>query len=808
MIEFEIDGKPLSAESGTMIIQAADAAGIYIPRFCYHKKLSIAASCRMCLVEVEKSPKTLPACATPVMPGMKVFTQSPKTIESQKSVMEFLLINHPLDCPICDQGGECELQDLSMGYGAGSSRYQQGKRSVKDKDLGPLIASEMTRCIHCTRCVRFGDEIAGVSQMGATGRGEVTEIGTYVQQTLSSELSGNIIDICPVGALTSKPYRFSARAWELQQHPAIAPHDCIGSNIFLHTRGEEWSNHRWVMRAVPRENDHLNESWISDRDRYSYEAIESQERLLTPLIKREGVWQETDWATALYEVMDRLQSTMRIHSPHHIGAFISPNATVEEGYLYQKLCRALECDNIDHRIRQADFSAQDQEPQWLGVPQSVADLETLRTVWLVGSDVRREQPIANHRLRKANRAGAVIMALNPEVYDTNLTLSVNCIRGSDALLRTAVGVLKALSGLSGQTLSSNWDAVLSDVVIEAEAEQIAARLHQGRNEPQSILLGAYALQHPHRSWLVALLSEIAHQVGATLGYLTEGANSAGLSLSGALPHRAVGGSTPNNRGLHAKQMWEQKLSAYLLFQIEPELDSLYPALALQALHQADHVIAFSSFRSSVLENYADVILPLATFAETSGTYVNVSGQWQTVSAAVLPYGQALPGWEILSRLGQQFGLEGFEYPHAETVLAEIKAGLSTGQNENLTVNPSNTCDWAQLACILQAPLTEIGRLGQWSMYRQDPLVRRATALQLMESQKSVVIRINQKLALQLGAASGETWIVRQLGQELSLPIMIDDCVADNAVAIPMGTEATAGFGAAVGAVELLKAKVT
>ena len=339
MIEIEIDGKKLQAAPGTMIIQVADEAGIYIPRFCYHKKLSIAANCRMCLVEVEKAPKTLPACATPITPGMKVFTQSEKTIFSQKAVMEFLLINHPLDCPICDQGGECELQDLSMGYGKGISRYNQGKRSVKDKNLGPLIASEMTRCIQCTRCVRFGEEIAGMRELGATGRGEQMEIGTYIQHAIRSELSGNVIDVCPVGALTSKPYRFTARAWEMRQHKAVAPHDCLGSNIFIHTRGEEYSEVRRVMRVVPRENEQINETWLADRDRFSYEAINSAKRVLRPLIKYQGQWREVDWNTALNETVSRLMAVIQAAGPEKIGALISPSATLEECYLLQKLLR-------------------------------------------------------------------------------------------------------------------------------------------------------------------------------------------------------------------------------------------------------------------------------------------------------------------------------------------------------------------------------------------------------------------------------------------------------------------------------------
>ncbi len=793
MIEIEIDGQKLQAEPGTMIIQVADEAGIYIPRFCYHKKLSIAANCRMCLVEVEKAPKTLPACATPVAAGMKVFTQSEKTIVSQKAVMEFLLINHPLDCPICDQGGECELQDLTMGYGKGISRFTEGKRAVKDKNLGPLIASEMTRCIQCTRCVRFGDEIAGMRELGGLNRGDQMEIGTFIQKAIRSEISGNIIDICPVGALTSKPFRFSARAWEMQQHPAIAPHDCLGSNIFIHTRGQEYSPARQIMRVVPRENEQINETWLSDRDRYSYEGIHSPKRIVRPLIKRAGQWQEVDWNTVLNEAISRLQTVIATSGPDQIAALISPNATIEEFYLLQKLLRKMGCHNIDHRLHQTDFHGQEQAPLYPGLGLPLIDLENLDTVFLVGSDIRREQPLANQRIRKANKKGAHLLCINPIDYDSNLIFDSKLIVGGKHFVLALAGIVKALLSTSDQVISNEISEVLRSV--EPKENEIAIAKQLAKGQDVAILFGAYAVNHPQSSTVQTLTECIAKLSGARFGCFTEGANSAGAWLAGAVPHRLEAGQKVETAGLNAVQMFEQSLQAYLLFGIEPELDCAHAATTLNALKAADTVIVFSAFRSEAMEEYANIILPIVTFAESAGTYVNIEGKWQFMQAASLPQGEARPGWKVLRVLGTLLALTGFDYGTVEQVHEELKA---------LTDAAVFVPDHAKPTLDLELPeSTGLQRIGQWPMYRVDSLVRHAQSLQATITDDVPVIRLNLKLAHRLNLIEGVMVTAVQKNSQIALPLVIDDTVADNMVSIPAGLSVSAGFGVALGDIELL-----
>ncbi|MDZ7737198.1 MAG: NADH-quinone oxidoreductase subunit NuoG [Gammaproteobacteria bacterium] len=437
-VTIEVNGRSLPARKGQMVIEVTDANDIYIPRFCYHKKLSVAANCRMCLVEVEKAPKPLPACATPVSDGMKVFTRSKLAIDAQKGVMEFLLINHPLDCPICDQGGECELQDLAMGYGRDVSRYNEGKRVVKDKDIGPLVQTEMTRCIHCTRCVRFGDEIAGLRELGATGRSEHMEIGTYVEKTMVSELSGNVIDLCPVGALTDKPFRYSARAWEMVQRPSIAPHDSVGSNLHFHVKGQI------VKRTVPAENECINEVWLADRDRYSCEGLHSPERLQAPMIKQNGEWHEVDWEIALEQVRDRLQTVIDRGGAGTVAGLAAPWSTLEELYLFQKLLRGIGIPHIDHRLRQHDFRDDDAVPVYPGLGQSIADLQEIDTALLIGAWPRKEQPLINHRLRKAALKGARVMAVNSVDFDQNFDFAATCIVAPSQMVNTLAGIAAVL----------------------------------------------------------------------------------------------------------------------------------------------------------------------------------------------------------------------------------------------------------------------------------------------------------------------------------------------------------------------------
>ncbi len=795
MIDIEIDGKKLQAEEGSMIIEAADTAGIYIPRFCYHKKLSIAANCRMCLVEVEKAPKSLPACATPVTAGMKVYTQSEKAIFSQKAVMEFLLINHPLDCPICDQGGECELQDLAMGYGKGLSRYTEGKRSVKDKDLGPLVASDMTRCIQCTRCVRFGEEVAGMRELGATGRGEKMEIGTYVQHAMRSELSGNVIDLCPVGALTSKPFRFTARAWEMRQDESVAPHDCLGSNIYIHTRGEEYSKVRHVMRVVPCDNEAINETWISDRDRYSYEGINNSHRVTTPLIKREGQWEEVDWATALSLGADRLKNVIQQSGAEQIGALASPSATLEELYLLQKIMRGMGSQNIDHRIRQCDFSDQKVAPPYPSLGMSIADLENLDGVLLIGSDVRREQPLANNRIRKvADNVGSV-MCINPIDYDYNFHFSDKLIVDS-SMITTELGKIIAALEKKNQQKDIQTDSPSQENKHEKIEVVMAEKLLN--SERPAVLLGPHAINHPEATMIQILARRIAELTNAAFGCFSEGANSAGAWLAGAIPHRGAAGREIANPGLDARAMFEQKLQAYLLLNVDPELDCSCPAAAVAALKAADTVIVLSSFRGGVLEEYADIILPLSTFAEISGTYVNIEGKWQAAKAVSPPQGDSRPGWKVLRVLGNLLELKDFNYTTAEEVRNELKTLVD--------VMPQATeIPWDDAVKIPHKRANNhLHRIAQWPMYRIDNLVRHAPSLQATITRDVATIRVNKKVAESLDLKDDDRVAAVQGESRVILPLRIDDRVANHQVLIPAGLDVTAGFGDSFGQIELYK----
>ncbi len=711
MVNIEIDGKLVAAKDGAMVIEAADDAGIPIPRFCYHKKLSIAANCRMCLVEVEKAAKPLPACATPVTEGMKIYTKSPRALDAQKGVMEFLLINHPLDCPICDQGGECDLQEMALGYGASNSRFMENKRVVKDKDIGPLIATEMTRCIHCTRCVRFGEEIAGIKELGATGRGEHMEIGTYVEKALASEMSGNVIDLCPVGALTSKPFRYAARAWELARRDTVAPHDCIGSNLHVDVRGNQ------VMRFLPRENEEINETWISDRDRFSYEGLSSPDRLRVPMIKKDGHWQETDWTTAFEFTVAGLKSVLTRHGAGQLGALISPIATTEEMYLTQKLVRSLGGSNVDHRLRQCDFSDQQRAPVHPWVGQAIADLEHVDAALLIGSNVRKEQPIAAHRLRMAALVGASVMFVNAADHEFNFPVKAKLISGVGGMERDLAGIAKALLKLTGGQSPEGLDALLAAVVVNDTYKVIAQQLHQANKA--TVLMGSQALAHPAMSTLRALAGVISQLSNAVFGYLPEAGNSVGGWLAGALPHRGAFGKSIATPGLNARAMLDSKLKAYLLHGIEPEFDCADPTAALTALNGADFVVSLSSYKSELMQRYANVILPIGPFTETSGTFVNAEGRWQSFAGVVSPLGESRPGWKVLRVLGNLFGLDGFDYFSSEEVRDELRA-MTTD------IKADNTIVWS---CPSKLGVEAVSGTMEIPMYAVDAIVRRATSLQ-------------------------------------------------------------------------------
>lgn len=717
MANLVIDGKKINAREGAMVIEAADDAGIYIPRFCYHKKLSIAANCRMCLVEIEKVGKPVPACATPVTDGMVIFTRSPKAIDAQKGVMEFLLINHPLDCPICDQGGECELQDIAMGYGGDVSKYSESKRVVENKDFGPLISGDMTRCIHCTRCVRFGDEIAGVRELGATGRGEHMEIGTYVKLSLKSEMSGNVIDLCPVGALTSKPFRFKARAWEITQRESIAPHDCLGSNILAHIFRNE------VVRVVPLENEAINETWLSDRDRFSYEGLNSDQRLTTPMIKVDGQWQETDWNTALEKTVAGFQALVKEKGVDSIGALASPSSTLEEFYLLQKLMRSLGSGNIDHRLMQADFSDQDAAPVYPALGCSIEDLENQNAVLLIGSNIRQDQPIAGHRLRKAAMRGAQISCVNSLDYDFNFPLATKEIIPPSKIPATLAAIIKALDDLSGGELPNELDKLILEVVVEDSHRDIAQQLTQAKQA--SILMGHDAHTHAGFSTIRALVQQIANLSGASFGYMTDGSNSTGAWLAGAVPHRNAGGSTTALKGKTLASMLESKLDGYLLLGVEAEHDCAQSQQALTALKDASFVVSMSAFKNDAAQDYADVMLPISPFTETSGTFVNVEGRWQSFEGITEPRGEARPGWKVLRVLGNLFGSGGFEYIHSQEIRDEIRE-LSSD------ISPDNSMPW-QCLTSLGHEVDENVMFTSRKMYRGDAIQRHSPSLQSVES---------------------------------------------------------------------------
>ncbi len=767
MVNIEIDGKQLEVTEGAMVIEAADDAGIYIPRFCYHKKLSIAANCRMCLIDVEKVGKALPACATPVTDGMKISTRSEKAIEAQKSVMEFLLINHPLDCPICDQGGECELQDIAMGYGGDISVYSEQKRVVESKNFGPLIAGDMTRCIHCTRCVRFGEEIAGVKELGATGRGEHMEIGTYVQLSLTSEMSGNVIDLCPVGALTAKPSRFTARAWEMVQHESIAPHDCMGSNVLLHTFRNK------VVRVVPKENEEINETWLADRDRFSYEGLNSSERLTVPMVKTDGQWREVDWDTALHKAVGGISKLLSEQGGEQLGAIASPNMTVEELFLLQKMMRGVGSGNVDHRIGQIDFTDQDDEPvfPWLG--QSIADLENNDAVLLVGSNIRNDQPIAGHRVRKAALAGARIMAVNSVDYDFNFPLTAKKIISPAKLLQELGGILKALAATSNVTLPTGLVALVVDITVDRTHEKIARELSEANDA--SVILGLDAFAHPHFADLRAIASQIALLSFSKLGYLSNGGNSAGAALSGAVPHRGPAADSTALKGKTVSDMFADKLAGYILLGVEGALDCAASAAASEALKQAQFVVSMNAFCDEQIKEYADVLLPVAPFSETSGTFVNAEGRWQSFEGAVAPLGETRPGWKVLRVLGNLFECAGFEYVTSREVLDEVRALTASAPL-------SNEMSWnCPASLVIDAPGFE--SIVDRPVYASDGLVRRATSLQDVAQQRQFAIRVNQNVASHVGLADGEQALARKNDMELTLPVVIDERVPDDAVLV-------------------------
>lgn len=787
-VNIEIDGKKVEARNGSMLIEAADEVGINIPRFCYHKKLSIAANCRMCLVEVEKAAKPLPACATPVTDGMKVFTRSPKAINAQKGVMEFLLINHPLDCPICDQGGECELQDVAMGYGKDESRFYENKRIVPEQNIGPLIATDMTRCIHCTRCVRFGDEIAGVRELGATGRGEHMEIGTYVANSVSSEVSGNVIDLCPVGALTSKPFRYTARAWELATTTGISGQDCLGSNLTMHTHNNE------VLRVVPNDNEAINEAWLSDRDRFAYEGANSDERLTTPMIKVDGEWQETDWNTALENAARGLQAVVDKSGAEQLGCLLSANSTTEELFLAQKLMRGLGSNNVDHRLRQIDYSDQQGASAfpWLGL--AIEELDTLDSGLLIGSNVRKDQPVASLRLRKASMNGAKFCAVNPVDYDFNFSMASSVTVSPSKMVDALASVAKAVFAKSGKTPSGVASAVITAASDDAAATDIAETLCGA--DRSAVILGNYAASHPQASTLRAIAATIAEETDSTIGFLSEGANCAGAWLAGALPHRKEGNKKSSSIGLDAKAMISNPREGYLLLGMEPALDCADGLSAERTLSEADCVVALTAYRSESLEKCADVLLPVTPMTETSGTLVNVEGRWQSFNGAVAPKGDARPGWKVLRVLGNLFDVDGFDYLSSEDVANELR----------------EHCDSVKPSSKFSGSLSEsshssgLQRISECAMYAVNAQTRRSESLQqTADAVNNDAVHICRTTADEHGVSDCEQIVIKQGDCEIELPLIINDRVAADSVLVYSGLPQTAGLAADFSPIKIQKA---
>ncbi|MBE5315374.1 MAG: NADH-quinone oxidoreductase subunit G [Xanthomonadales bacterium] len=747
-VNVEIDGTAMAVPKGSMIIEAADKAGIPIPRFCYHKKLPIAANCRMCLVDVEKMPKPAPACATPVMEGMKIYTQSKRALDSQRNVMEFLLINHPLDCPICDQGGECELQDVAMGYGRSVSRFVERKRVVPDENVGPLVATDMTRCIHCTRCVRFVGEIAGTYELGGMGRGDRLEIGTYIGKNIDSELSGNIIDVCPVGALTNKPFRYRARAWELAARESIGYHDALGSNLYLHVRRGE------VMRVVPRDNEAVNESWLSDRDRYSHTGLTAADRATTALVREGANWK----AVSLEQGIARAAELLRAASGEQTGLLVHPSTSLEEGALLARLAAGLGCANIDHRLGTLDFA---DAPVATPFELPLAEIEQARAVLLVGCNPRLEAPILGHRIRKAWKTGAKISAINAVDFDFNFDLSHKAIVAPQAMVESLAAVLAA-AGAATDSLPAELAALVASAQIEDGHRAVAEQLKSA--SVALIQLGEGALGHGNASWLRALAAALSRATGARLNLLERGANALGLARAGVLP-----------TGLDAHAMLAQPRSTYVLYGIEPEFDFADNTLALQALSQAKQVVAFSAFVTETLKRCANVILPIALLPEIEASLHNAQGQTQLVNAGAKAPGEARAGWRLLRALGEVLRIKGFDFIdvhglRAEITLSEPKSGAGLSKRE---------------------PSEGLQRVATTPIYRADAVLRRAEPLNAHSLTRGPRVLLNAADALAAGLSNGAMAKVGDGRGQATLQVEVSGRVPRGAVWIETGYGATA-----------------
>ncbi len=796
MIEIQLDGRKVSVAEGSVVMHAADAAGIYIPHFCYHKKLSIAANCRMCLVDIEKMPKAMPACATPVTNGMVVRTKSDKAVKAQQSVMEFLLINHPLDCPICDQGGECQLQDLAVGYGKSASRYQEEKRVVFHKDVGPLISmEEMSRCIHCTRCVRFGQEVAGVMELGMIHRGEHSEIATVTGGTVDSELSGNMIDLCPVGALTSKPFRYSARTWELSRRKSVSPHDSLGANLIVQVKGGQ------VMRVVPLENEAVNECWIADRDRFSYEALNGPQRLTQPQIKQGGAWQTVDWNTALAYVADGLKRVKGEFGTASIGALGHAGSTTEELHLLAKLVRGLGSESVDHRTRHADFSdpAPAGRARWLG--RSVASLSSLDRAFVIGSFLRKDHPLMAQRLRQAALRGAQISSLHALNDNWLMPMGTRLLAAPDAWLAVLAAVAAAVAREAGISAPVQVPTGLPADWL-AGADAVGAALASG--EHKAVLLGQAAAQHPQASQLLALAQWLGQHTGASVGFLGDGGNSVGAQLVGALPGPG---------GLNAAQMLSQPMKALLLLHTEPVLDAADAAAAKQALAASGLVVALTAFKDAA-DDVADVMLPIAPFTETGGCFINAEGRLQIFHGVVKPLGDARPAWKVLRVLGNLLGLPGFDHESVEGVRCEAlgealgeASGAAAADPAALAARLNNQSAVSLHQPTLPAPQAGVlQRVADVPIYATDSIVRRAPALQHTADAAAPVVGVPHALWHALRLQPGGSVMVTQGQASLVLPAREEPNLADGTLHVSAGHPSTAALGAMFGTLSVENVK--
>ncbi|MBI3480057.1 MAG: NADH-quinone oxidoreductase subunit G [Nitrosomonadales bacterium] len=795
MINIEIDGKPVQAEQGSTVIDAAHQAGAYIPHFCYHKKLSIAANCRMCLVEIEKAPKPMPACATPVAEGMKVKTHSEMAVKAQKGVMEFLLINHPLDCPICDQGGECQLQDIAVGYGGSASRYQEEKRVVMHKDIGALISTEeMSRCIQCTRCVRFGQEIAGVMELGMAFRGEHAEIMSFVNSTVDSELSGNMIDLCPVGALTSKPFRYTARNWELSRRKSVSPHDGLGSNLAVQVKDHK------VMRVVPIENESVNECWISDKDRFSYEGLNAPERLTKPMLKQDGKWIEVEWQVALEYVANGLRQIASGAGTDRIAALATPHSTLEEMYLLQKLMRGIGNSNVDFRLRQSDFSADGKYVPWLGMP--VAEINSRDRFLIVGSFLRKDHPLLAHRIRQAVKKGAQACIVHSVDDDLLMPVQSRAIVAPSELVNSLAQILKALIEDQGSRIKDRGATpalsstpryapdpqllnVLKDVEVGSAAAAIAKSLASG--ERAAVLLGNFAQQHPQAAQIAMLAGQIATLCAAKFGFLGEAANSVGGYLAGAVPFGA------GAQGMNAAQMLESPRKAYVLLNVEPELDCANPQQAVAAMHGADMVVALSAYKHQATD-YADVLLPVAPFTETSGTFISTEGRVQSFKGAVKPLDEARPAWKVLRVLGNLLKVSGFDYDTSEAVRDEALAGVDVAAKLN------NSLQSVPILNPQSSILSGLQRVADVPIYFADAVVRRAASLQKTRDAATPCVVMHGSELRKLGVVAGDMVKVHQGAASARLVVKADDSLPAATVRVAAGHPVTAGLGGMFGAI--------